>query len=80
MLFALATAPAPTPGTGCALWIGAPAGVASQLANGNGLAVQRIPLPLQPALRGLRVFAQAATLDSAQGPLVTRALAITCGD
>jgi hypothetical protein len=68
-------------GNGCTLLVQV-ASSSFALCNGNGMAVQPIPLPANPALHGLVVHAQAAALDpSAPGGLaLSHGLRLTVGD
>lgn len=82
VLFGVATAQqaTPLPG-GCQLLIGPALATSFALADGNGIATVRLPLPFSPALRGLAVFAQAGALDPATGALsISEGLRIVVGD
>lgn len=72
----------PLPGLpGCTLHIGTALASTLQLADGRGLALQAVPLPLAGALRGLALFAQAGALDPVTGAVaVTRGLRVAVGD
>jgi hypothetical protein len=82
-LFALGFASGSTPiGNGCTLLLQQNAAGTFVLANGNGLAVQPIPLPPNQALRGFLVYAQGGALDPAApgGLALSAALRMTVGD
>src|SRR5262249_55281432 len=68
-------------GGGCTQYLAAPTTVGIRLADARGFAA--LPVPANPALRGLRVLAQIAALQPA-GPLVALALpaglSISLGD
>lgn len=84
VLFAMDFAPAAIPlGGGCTQNLATPVGIGWRLASQNGVARLPVPLPLQPALRGLTAFAQIATLQPG-GPLggvaLSAGLRIRVGD
>jgi hypothetical protein len=82
-LFAVGFAPGSMPvGNGCTLLLQQVAATGFMLANGNGMAVQPIPLPADQALRGLVLYAQAGVLDpAAPGALtLSPSLRLTVGD
>jgi hypothetical protein len=83
VLFALATGQGSTPlGPGCALLLQPVTATVLATADARGLAVQPIPLPPDPALRGLALYAQAGCLDptAPSGFTMTPGLRIAIGD
>lgn len=78
-LIAVAADRAGTPVGGCTLEIGPALASALWITDARGRVLQPVPLPLDPALRGLTVFAQAGVLD-AGGLGLSRGLSITAGD
>lgn len=80
-LFAMSLAQSTTPlGGGCAIELGPVAATSFAVADARGRAFQPIPLPADPALRGVVVFAQAGVLGGGPGLSLTPGLAITVGD
>jgi hypothetical protein len=82
-VFAFGFAPGNTPlGNGCTLLLQQVAATQFVMANGNGIAVQPIPVPMIQALRGVVMYAQASALDPAVpgGLVVSPSLRMTVGD
>lgn len=81
--FALDLTSASTPiGGGCTVWLGGGFVGLFQISDTFGFASQPLPLPANPALRGLDLFAQAAVLEPASinGLVLTQGLRLTLGD